>query len=169
MLDPTSAFWLALTTIVLSIFVIVGSALAFGRILADLEYQETAGLNGVRHIQSHVSLRTQGKRIMLGLFGLTLGIMALTTLDIAWQYSFAGLLFLLILLLFGVSSVLDWFSERESVRILFHEREARLSGTPGPKGDTGPAGPQGEPGQVVRVEPAEVQDIRGVADGPPSD
>jgi hypothetical protein len=169
-------FWLAIATILLSIFVIIGSALAFGRILADLEYQTTAGLNGVRRIQSHVGLRTHGKRILLGLFGLVLGIMGVTTLDIVWQYNVGGLLFILILILFGASSVLDWFAERESVRILLLERESYLAGMPhepkestgdplpprphddstgiytvgpaGPAGAQGPTGPQGVMGPV---------------------
>jgi hypothetical protein len=157
MLDPVSAFWVAIATIILSVFVLIGASLSFGRILADLEYQDTAGINGVRHIQSHVSLRTQGKRIMLGLFGLSLGIMALTTLDIAWQYSVSGLLLLVILIIFGTSSILDWFSERDSVRILFHEREAQLTGTREPRGTSGEQGPA-EP-----AEPAEPPGVVGPA------
>jgi hypothetical protein len=142
-----SVFWISLASVILSILVLIGSSLAFGRILADLEYQHTAGLNGVRRIQSHVSLRTHAKRMLLGLFGLVRGIMGLMTVDLLVQYWVAGILFLILLVVFAISSVLDWFAERDSVRILFLEREAYLSGTPGPQGKRGE---QGEPGDKGR-------------------
>ena len=153
MIDSEWTFWVALAMILLSIFVIVGSSLSFGRILADLEYQYTAGINGVRRIQSRVSLRTHGKRILLGLFGLSVGIMGLTTADIVWQYEVAGRLLILVLLLFGFSSVLDWYAERESVRLLFLERESQRPIAQGAQGAQGPQGAAGDSSGVYGVGP----------------
>lgn len=122
MVDPEAVFWPAVATIALGLLLVLISGAAFGRILADLEYQLAAGVNGVRRIQSRVNLRTHGNRVMIGVFALTIGIMGLTALSIVWQNWIAGVLFLVVLAVYCSSSVLDWLAERRQVHILLNER-----------------------------------------------
>ncbi len=153
MIDPENVLWLAVGTIIGGVVLLVASSFAFGRIAADLEYQLVAGLNGVRRIQSLVNLRTHGNRIMLGVFGLAIGIMGLTNLSITWQNWIAGVLFLGVLAVYCVSSALDWVSERRQVRLLIKEREHELHGPQGPQGPVGPQGPIGPQGAAGKDAP----------------
>ena len=117
---------LLVATAVVALVLLVASAAAFGRIFADLEYQYAAGLNGVRRIQSRVNLRTHGNRIMLALFALFTAVLALMDVTLIWRTWAGRLLFLLVLLVYAASSVLDWRAERRQVAILLRERgEAR--------------------------------------------
>ena len=149
MFDPADVFWPSLAMIALGIVLVLASGAAFGRILADLEYQLAAGLNGVRRIQSKVNLRTHGNRIMLGVFALGVGIMGLTSLSLVWQNWISGILFLGVLTIFCASSMLDWLAERRQVGLLIRERRAGPkgeTGAPGPAGPTGATGATGETG-----------------------
>lgn len=123
MFDPENVSWLSISTIMLALLLIGASSAAFGRILADLEYQIATGINGVRRIQSRVNLRTHGKRVMLGVFALVVGIMGLTSISLIWQNWISGALFLGVLAAFAVSSLLDWAAERRQMLLLIRERE----------------------------------------------
>ena len=121
MIEDTALFALLLASVALGVLLLLTSGAAFGRILADLEYQYAAGLNGVRRIQSWVNLRTHGNRIILGLFALTTGVLALTDSTLLWRTWTARALFLVVLVGYTVSSVLDWIDQRRQVRILLKE------------------------------------------------
>lgn len=113
---------LLIASITLGVLLLLVSGAAFGRILADIEYQYAAGINGVRRIQSRVNLRTHGNRILLGLFALVTGILGLTDLTIVWRTWVGRVLFLLLLMIFALASVVDWLDERSQVRYLLKER-----------------------------------------------
>ena len=153
MFDPEDVFWLAVSTVVLAVVLFGASGFAFGRILADLEYQLAAGVNGVRRIQSKVNLRTHGNRIMLAVFGLAVGIMGLTPLSILWQNWISGVLFIGVLMIYSASSIMDWMAERKQVRLLLRERDLGMHGPPGPQGPAGPQGTVGPQGEVGAVGP----------------
>ena len=145
MVDPV-LFVLLLLTTMLGVMLVVASSAAFGRILADLEYQYEAGLNGVRRIQSRINLRTHGNRILLGLLALVSGVLALSDVPDFWRIWVVRALFVFVLAGYTVSSILDWLDERKQVRILLREREQGPPGPAGPRGETGLTGPRGERG-----------------------
>jgi hypothetical protein len=126
--EATVMLWLQVAAIVLGVLLLLASAAAFGRILADLEYQLAAGLNGVRRIQSHINLRTHGNRIGLALFTLVAGVLGLLDAGPAWREWVARALFLAVLAGYTVSSILDWLAERAQVRLLLRERDEGLHG-----------------------------------------
>lgn len=115
---------LLLLTTMLGVLLVLVSSAAFGRIMADLEYQYAAGLNGVRRIQSWVNLRTHGNRVFLGLLALTTGVLAFTDVPDFWRVWVTRALFVGVLISYTVSSILDWRDERRQVRMLLREREA---------------------------------------------
>lgn len=150
MTDAAALLGLLIAATVLGVLLMLTSGAAFGRILADLEYQVAAGLNGVRRIQSHINLRTHGNRIGLGLFVLTTSMLTFADVDLTWRTWISRVLFLLVLASYTLSSILDWLDERSQVRLLLRERERDRGGPQGPAGPSGPAGPRGvagEPGE----------------------
>lgn len=134
---------LLLATLGLSMALVLVSSAAFGRILADLEYQHLAGLNGVRRIQSAVNLRTHGNRVLLGLVFLVLAVLVLMDVQEIWRVWTSRLLLVTMLLAFAASSVCDWLDERRCVRLLLTERRGSTEHAP-PEG-RGPAEPPAEP------------------------
>ena len=142
--DPV-LFWLLILTTVLGVLLILASSAAFGRILADLEYQHDAGLNGVRRIQSRINLRTHGNRVLLGLLALITGVLVMTDAPELWRLWVTRALFVMVLAGYTTSSILDWLDERKQVRLLLKERD-RERGPAGPQGETGLTGPRGEQG-----------------------
>lgn len=150
-MNDGALFGLLLATIGLSLVLALTSMAAFGRILADLEYQHLAGLNGVRRIQSHVNLRTHGNRVLLGLVFLVLSVFVLIDMPDLWRTWAARVLLVLLLVAFAASSLVDWRAERQQVALLLKERDLGLHGPPGPQGPAGPqgtVGPQGETGRT---------------------
>ena len=138
--DPVLGVLLMLTT-VLGVLLILVSSAAFGRILADLEYQYAAGLNGVRRIQSRVNLRTHGNRVFLGLLALITGVLAFTDVPDFGRIWVTRALFVGVLLGYTLSSILDWIDERKQVRLILKERDMEhRHGPAGPRGETGLTG-----------------------------
>ena len=139
-MDDPVLFGLLILTTVLGVLLVLASSAAFGRILADLEYQYAAGLNGVRRIQSWVNLRTHGNRVGLGLLSLISGVLVFSDVPDIWRLWVTRSLFVGVLLSYTVSSLLDWRDERRQVRLLLQERDHGVPGPVGPQGVTGPAG-----------------------------
>ena len=119
--EETLLFCLLLLTLGLSLLVLLTSAAAFGRVLADLEYQHLANLNGVRRIQSHVNLRTHGNRVLLALVFGTLAVLALIEMPDLWRIWAGRVLLVMLLAAYAASSILDWLAERKQVRLLLEE------------------------------------------------
>lgn len=151
MADAVALQALLIAATVLGVLLMLTSGAAFGRILADLEYQVAAGLNGVRRTQSHINLRTHGNRIGLGLFALITSILTFANVDLIWRTWIGRMLFLLVLLSYTISSILDWVDERRQVRLLLRERDRQ--GAPGERGPAGPVGPQGPAGPQGVIGP----------------
>ena len=146
-MDDSEAMTAVLSlTVALSLALMIASSAAFGRILADLEYQYAAGLNGVRRIQSWVNLRTHGNRVLLAVFALVVAALGLIGVDGVLRAWVLRLLFVLVLLTYTASSILDWIAERKQVRLLLTEGDHGLPGPVGPQGERGPAGPAGPAG-----------------------
>jgi sterol desaturase/sphingolipid hydroxylase (fatty acid hydroxylase superfamily) len=141
MTEADVLFVLLLAALVASIVLLLASGASAGRILADIEYQRAAGINGIRRIQAIINARTHGNRIFLGLAFLVICILALTDVPLGVRSWTSRILILSTLVVFTVSSVLDWFDHRRQVHLLLkrgahnceHSKEA------GPAGPAGPA------------------------------
>ena len=110
--------WMALCLVL-----IVFASASAGRKLADMDVMRLRGVNGVRTIHAMVQLRAQVNRMSLGIaFGL-LGLLVLIGADpMVIRYT-ARVGLVLILVMFSVSSVLDWQADREQLRIVIEEFE----------------------------------------------
>jgi hypothetical protein len=121
---------LLLAAVGLGVLLVLASAMALGRKLADLEYQHAAGLNGVRQIQCWVNIRTHALRVMLGLALLTVTIGTLAGLEPERQGRLELGLLLVVLAAYAASSLLDWRSERAQVALLIAERTPAIREAP---------------------------------------
>jgi hypothetical protein len=108
-------------TIVLAALLVLSSTAALGRQLADLEYQTSAKLNGIRWIQSWVNLRIHTNRILLGLTFVLTSILGLIDVPIDYRLWVSGILIVLLLTSYVVCAFLDWMAERKQVDILIHK------------------------------------------------
>jgi hypothetical protein len=123
--DDIALFWLLILVTAMSLLLVLASTAALGRLVADLEYQYAAGLNGVRRIQSWVNIRTHANRVILGLTFLVTGILSFTDAPILWRTWIGRVLFVVVLACYTVSSIMDWLAERKQVRLLLREQTVR--------------------------------------------
>lgn len=127
-MDDPILNWLLIVVGLLSVVLILASMATLGRKMADLEYQIAAGLNGVRRIQSWINARTHANRVFLGLTFLTTSVLAVSDLPLYWRTWVGRVLFILVLLGYTVSSVMDWLDERRQVHLLLEEARSQASG-----------------------------------------
>jgi hypothetical protein len=124
-MDDAILGWLLVAVGVLSLTLILSSMATLGRKIADLEYQIEAGVNGVRRIQAWINARTHANRVFLGLTFLTTSVLAISDVPPLWRTWIGRVLFILVLLAYTASSVLDWLDERRQVKLLLREQAAR--------------------------------------------
>lgn len=108
-------FW---SSLLLSIPLFIISLMAVGKHVADLQYQVAANLNGIRWIQSWINLRTHANRVAFAFaFTLTsvLGIFDVEYITRSW---IGRVVFLIVLVAFLLSAILDWFAENRQLKIL---------------------------------------------------
>lgn len=118
--DPI-LFWLGVAMAVVALALLLSASLMLGRKLADHGYQQAAGLNGVRRIQSVINIRTHGNRVALGLVFLIAAFLIVFDLELWWRTLVTRSLIVTLLLGYTVSSVLDWGDEDAQMRILLKE------------------------------------------------
>lgn len=121
--DPV-LFWLLIATALMSLLLILASSATLGRKLADLEYQHAAGLNGVLRIQAWINARTHANRVLLGIAFLTTSALTLADAPDLVRAWVARVLFILVIVTYTVSSVLDWIDERRQVHINLRHKQA---------------------------------------------
>lgn len=131
---------LLMVSMVLSVMLIIVSTAALGRKLADLEYQELAGLDGVRKIQSWINVRMQANRIFLGLTFIVFSSLLLAGAPEGLRTWAFRIMFALLLAGFVVSALLDWRAERHQLQILMREQPSASV-------------------DVATIQPAAVEDI----------
>jgi hypothetical protein len=124
-MDDPILGWLLVLVGVLSLTLILASMATLGRKLADLEYQSVAGINGVRRIQAWINARTHANRVFLGLTFLATSVLTISDIPPLTRTWIGRVLFILVLLAYTVSSVLDWLDERAQVKILLRENQSR--------------------------------------------
>jgi hypothetical protein len=122
-MDDPILGWLLIVVGALSVILSLVSMATLGRKMADLEYQIAAGLNGVRRIQSWINARTHANRVFLGITFLTTSVLSISDLPLYWRTWVGRVLFILVLLAYTISSVLDWIDERAQVKLLLREDE----------------------------------------------
>lgn len=126
-MDDTLVFWglLGLVVIlVLAVLLVLASTATLGRKLADMEYQEVAGINGVRRIQAWVNVRTHGNRIGLGITAIVIGILILASVPLFWLVVIVVVLLICVFAGYAYSSIQDWLDERKQVHLLLAEQRA---------------------------------------------
>lgn len=109
--------WLS---VLISMPLLIVSLMAVGKHFAELQYQILRQLNGIRRIQSHVNLRTHGNRTIFALVYIVVAISGLFSVDMELRSWISRILFLLLLVAFTVSALLDWHAEHAQLRILLH-------------------------------------------------
>ena len=110
----------------LGVLLVLTASAALGRKLSDLEYQIEAGINGIRRIQSHINVRVHANRVLLGLVFIATNVLTLADAPLLWRTWIGRVLFILVLVDFTMSAVLDWFSERQQVRLLLREKQQQV-------------------------------------------
>lgn len=108
-------FYLA---IVFSVPLLFISIMAVGKHVADLQYQIAAKLNGIRWIQSWIGLRTHFNRVLFAAVFLIVSVIGLFDVDLTIRMWVGRSLWLLLLLTYFASSILDWKAEQKQLRIL---------------------------------------------------
>lgn len=112
--------------IIMSLILSIVSAFSVGRHLGDIEYQRVARLNGIRLIQSWVNIRIHTNRFILAVtYGLT-SLMIFLNVDLFLRTWISRILFIVVLIIFTVSSILDWMAERKQIVALM-ERDKQNS------------------------------------------
>lgn len=109
---------LLVLTLVFSVLLVLISAGTTGRKLADLEYQQAAGINGVRKIQSWVNIRTHVNRVFLGAAVLLMLSLSLAEAPLWMRLWVNSVLPMLVIASYALASSLDWRDERRQLRII---------------------------------------------------
>lgn len=113
-------------SLALSLLLVLVSSAALGRKLADLEYQQAAGINGIRSIQAWVNVRVNTNRVLLGLAFIVFTTLLLADAPVDLRTWAFRALFSVMLSSFAASSVLDWMADRKQLRLsLTQERVVR--------------------------------------------
>jgi hypothetical protein len=126
-MDDLILGWLLVAVGALSLTLILAATATLGRKLADLEYQRVTGINGVRRLQAWINARTHANRVFLGLTFLTTSVLAISDVPPLWRTWIGRVLFILVLLAYTVSSVLDWLDERRQVKLILAEQRAGVA------------------------------------------
>jgi hypothetical protein len=110
-------------SIVLSILLLFVSTAILGRQVGDLEYQIAAKTNGIRRTQSWVNIRTHSNRIVMAIAFLATAIIGLADLFYPYGPWIGRSLFILVIIVFTISSIMDWIAENKQVSMLMKYNE----------------------------------------------
>lgn len=111
-------------SLILSSVLVLISTAAFGRQLSDLDYQLAAKLNGIRRTQSWINLRIHFNRIAFALAFTTTSILGLFDIEYIIRTWVGRSLFLLVLIGYVFSSILDWRGERKQLKALVENSDS---------------------------------------------
>ncbi len=113
--------FIRIVTIIMSSVLMLVATASIGRKVADMEYQKDAGLNGVRWIQSWINLRLNVNRAVLGFAFLLVSTMSLMDMPIIVRQLVGTILFLVLLFMFTISGVIDWFAEKKQIKLIMND------------------------------------------------
>lgn len=122
-MDSIEYVTLTWVSLVLALVLFIMSCMSVGKHAYDLYYQILKDLNGIRWIQSWINLRTHGNRVLFAMvygIAITLFLIEVNMETRAWV---SRILFFCVLVIFAISSVLDWVAEAKQLKILIHFEE----------------------------------------------
>jgi hypothetical protein len=106
-----------------SLLILLSTAMT-GRKLADLEYQQARGINGIRRIQAWTNVRTHAMRVVIGTSFVLIASLLLGNAPEPWRMWSNRLIFALLPAAYVGCSVMDWRAERKQMNLLIIEDEA---------------------------------------------
>lgn len=118
---------LLVVALVFSALLMLVSGAMCGRKLAEIEYQREAGINGVQRIEAWINLRTHVNRVVLGTSFMIPTFLSLGDLLPATRMWISWGVLIGMLMLYVISSILDWLDERRQVKLLMRARQQTLS------------------------------------------
>ena len=110
-------YGLLVASISLSVVLTLISTAIVGRKIADLEYQQSVGVNGAHRIQSVVNIRTHALRVLVGLTFITIALLLLAEAPEIWRQWINRTLFVLLPGTYAGASILDWMAERQQIKL----------------------------------------------------
>lgn len=107
-------------TAFVSLLLVIISTVSLGKQIADIEYQMTMHLNGIRRLESNINFRKHLGRLIVGFIFLSVTITAYMSMPIIYRTWIARIEFVSLLTYMFISSILDWIAEYKQLHILMN-------------------------------------------------